>query len=318
MLTDMARRGLALVAVGVPLSGALGQASSEPRAMAGDAAVTSVVQQDFKFSSWEGTRGSNIFAPERGSGSQFYAPTTAAMTANLANAALWEFAVRTGYVWSHHATKGQEATYEGLTDSVLSAKVTIGGFTYVSPFVSVSANVPTGDSFLPGQQRFVRMDPDLVELGAYGEGFNVNPVVGFTFAPTAALLISPSVGYAWRGKFDREGGFIIVNNNGSVSETDLTGTRVQADPGNVLQASLTAAAKLGAGTVQGSFTYVSQSEVSLNGIPVGQAGAGYVASVRALYPLAANVTLDVSGGWSFKERNRVPKTPPSPTLPFGV
>jgi hypothetical protein len=34
--------------------------------------------------------------------------------------------------------------------------------------------------------------------------------------------------------------------------------------------------------------------------------------------LAANVTLDVSGGWSFKERNRVPKTPPSTTLPFGA
>src|SRR5262245_13372371 len=103
MLTDIARRGLALVAVGMPLSGALGQTPPESRAMAGDAAVTSVVQQDFKFSTWEGTRGSNIFAAERGEGSQFYAPTTAAITANLANAALWELAVRTGYVWSHHA-----------------------------------------------------------------------------------------------------------------------------------------------------------------------------------------------------------------------
>jgi hypothetical protein len=315
MLERIAAAVFALVGCGVPLSGAAGQ-SAPPSG--GEAVVTSVVEPDFRFATWEGTRGTNIFRPERGEGSQFYASLTGAMTANLANAALWELAARTGYVCSHHGTQGQEATYVGPTDTVLTGKVTIGGFTYVSPFVGVNANVPTGESFLPGQQRFVRMDPDLVELGAYGEGFNINPVVGFTFAPTATFMVSPSIGYAWRGKFDREGGFIIVNDNGKMSGDDLTGTRVEADPGNVLQASLTSAAKIGAATVQGSFTYVSESEVSLNGIPVGQAGAGYVASMRALYPLAANVTLDVSGGWSFKERNRVPKTPPSTTLPFGA
>jgi hypothetical protein len=305
----------ALVGCGLPLSGAVSQSAP---AKAGEAVVTSVIEQDFRFATWEGTRGSDIFKPERGEGSQFYASLTGAMSANLANVALWELAARTGYVWSHHGTQGQAATYVGPTDTVLTAKVTIGGFSYVSPFVSVNANVPTGESFLPGQQRFVRMDPDLVELGAYGEGLNINPVVGFTFAPTATLMISPSIGYAWRGKFDREGGFNIVNDNGNASGDDLTGTRVEVDPGNVLQASLTSVARIGAATVQGSFTYVSQSEVSLNGIPVGQAGAGYVASLRALYPLASKVTLDVSGGWSFKEKNRVPKTPPSPTLPFGA
>jgi hypothetical protein len=315
MLERIVAAVFALVACGLSVSGAAGQ-SAPPSA--GEAVVTSVVEPDFRFATWAGTRGTNIFKPERGEGSQFYASLTGAMTANLANAALWELAARTGYVWSHHGTQGQEATYVGPTDTVLTAKVTLGGFTYVSPFVSVNANVPTGESFLPGQQRFVRMDPDLVELGAYGEGFNLNPVVGFTFAPMATFMVSPSIGYAWRGKFDREGGFITVNENGKISGDDLTGTRVEADPGNVLQASLTSAAKIGAATFQGSFTYVSQSEVSLNGIAVGQAGAGYVASVRALYPMAANVTLDVSGGWSFKERNRVPKTPPSTTLPFGA
>ena len=308
MFRRIAGWGLALVALHLPLSSGIGQTSREP--MAGDATVKTAVQQDFKFISWEGTRGTNIFLPERGEGSQFYAPTTAGVSANLANAALWELAVRTGYVWSHHATKGQEATYEGATDTLAALKVTIGGFTYISPFVSVSTNIPTGDSFLPGQQRFVRMDPDLVDIGAFGEGFNINPAVGFTFAPTANFMVSPSVGYAWRGKFGREGGVASVNNA-------LTETEIEADPGNVLQASLTSVARLGAVTVQGSFTHISQSEVTMNGVPVGQAGARYAGSLRALYPVTPKFAIDFSAGWTFAEKNKAPKTPPSQTLPFG-
>jgi hypothetical protein len=310
MFKHIATACVALVGLGLPLAGSVGQTAPGEQPKAGEAVVTSVIQQDFKFITWEGTRGTNIFQPERGEGAQFYAPLTAAMTANLANAAIWELAAKTGYVWSHHGTNGQEATYEGSTDTVLAAKVTIGGLTYISPFVSVSANVPTGESFLPGQRRLARMDPDLVELGAYGEGFNVNPAIGFTFAPTANFTLSPSIGYAWRGKFGREGGVATTNNN-------LNDTKIEADPGDVLQASLTAAAKIGAATLQGSFTYVSQSEVTMDGVPVGQAGAGYAASVRVLYPISPKLAVDLTGGWSFNERNKVPKTPPSSTLPFG-
>jgi hypothetical protein len=97
----------------------------------------------------------------------------------------------------------------------------------------------------------------------------------------------------------------------------LTETKVETDPGDALQASLTSVAKFGDLIAQGSFTYVSQSEVSMNGIAVGQAGAGYVASLRALYPVTPKLTIDVSAGWSFREKNKVPKAPLSPTLPFG-
>jgi hypothetical protein len=310
---------LVLFGAGLPLSSGLAQAVSgaPPTAKAGT--VTSVVEQEFRFVTWEGTRGTNIFDPQRGRGTQFYAPLTGAMAATFADGTLWELAAKTGYVWSHSGTPGQEATYDGPTDTLLSAKVTIGGFTYISPFVSVNLNLPTGQSFLPGQQRFVRMDPDLVEIGAYGEGFNVNPAVGFTYAPTATLLLSPSIGYAWRGKFGREGGSLIVTDSGTNTTTgfDLTNERVETDPGSVLQAALSAVTRIGPATVQGSFTYVSQSDVLQDGIPIGRAGAGYVASVRTVYPVTGKFAVDVSGGWRFSEKNRVPKSPPSATLPFG-
>src|SRR5262249_46577214 len=98
---------------------------------------------------------------------------------------------------------------------------------------------------------------------------------------------------------------------------DLTSERVETDPGSALQAALSAVAKIGPAIVQGSFTYVSESEVQQGGVPVGRAGAGYVASLRALYPVTGKFAIDVSGGWRFSEKNKVPKTPPSANLPFG-
>lgn len=290
---------LAFVLAGFLAPHSLGQTTDAP--LAGEPTISSTVQQDFKFVTWEGARGSNIFLPERGEGWQLYAPLTLGMVADFSGAVRWEFAAKTGYVWSHHTTKGQEAAYEGMVDTQLAAKVTLGGFTYVRPFVGVVVNVPTGESVLPGQRRFVRMDPDLVEIGAYGTGVNVNPLVGFTFAPTANFVVSPSIGYAWLGKFEREGGTLMLP--GIVFPPNAPNDTV--DPGDVLTASLTAVAKLGTWTVQGSFAYTSSTEVTRNGIAIGQKGAGYVTNIAALYPLAPKFNLILNGSWAFNEKDKV-------------
>jgi hypothetical protein len=53
MLERIAAAVFALVGCGVPLSGAAGQ-SAPPSG--GEAVVTSVVEPDFRFATWEGTR----------------------------------------------------------------------------------------------------------------------------------------------------------------------------------------------------------------------------------------------------------------------
>lgn len=300
MFRCMANAALAIIGPAIPIASGLAQAPS------GEPKVTSSVTQDFRFATWEGTRGSNILAPERGEGWLVYAPLTAGMIAEFAGTAKWELAAKTGYVWSHHGTKGQEATYVGLVDTQLSAKVTLGGFTYISPFVGLVVSVPTGESVLPGQQRFARMDPDLVEIGAYGAGTNVNPLVGFVFAPTANFVIAPSIGYAWLGKFEREGG--AVTPGGQVHPPGAPNDFV--DPGDVLTASLNAAAKIGTWTVQGSFAYTSSTEVTRNGVAIGQKGAGYVTNIAALYPVASKLNLTLNGSWAFFEKDRIAKTQP--------
>jgi hypothetical protein len=253
----------------------------------------------------------------RGEGSQFYAPTTGLMVADFANGPRWEFSARTGYVWSHHGTDGQEATYEGAVDTQVSAQITLRGFEYVSPIAGLVVNVPTGESFLPGQQRFVRMDPDLVELGAYGEGLNVNPTIGFSFAPTANWIVTPSVGYARRGKYDKEGGIVLLNTT-PPSALDLTSSKVSTTPGDALTASLTSVGRLGDWTVQGSFAYTSQSDVEMDGVPVGRAGATYFANVAAVYPLAPTASILFNGSWRYAEKNKI-QDPASLTAgaPFG-
>jgi len=290
--------------------GGLAQTATDA-AVAGQPVVSSVVQQDFRFATWEGTRGSNIFLPERGSGWQIYAPLSLGTIVDLSGAAKWELSAKTGYVWSHHGTKGQEATYEGMVDTQLSAKVTLGGFAYISPFVGVVASVPTGESVLRGRQRFARMDPDLVEIGAYGAGFNLNPLVGFTFAPTTSFIVSPAIGYAWLGGFEREGGTLMLP--AQIFPPNAPNDTV--DPGDVLTASLNAAAKVGTWTVQGSFAYTSSTEVTRNGVAIGQKGGGYVANVAALYPVAPKLSLILNGSWGFNERDRIAKnTPPDGVL----
>jgi hypothetical protein len=303
MFGRSAKRASAFIALAVPITSGLAQAPPGEQPKSGEPKVISSVAQDFRFVTWEGGRGSNIFLPERGEGWQLYSPLTAGMIVEFAGTAKWELAAKTGYVWSHHGTKGQDATYEGMVDTQLSAKVTLGGFTHISPFVGVVVSVPTGESILPGQQRFTRMDPDLVEIGAYGAGANVNPIVGFTFAPTANFIIAPSIGYAWRGKFEREGGTLVLT--GEVLPPGAPNDVV--DPGDVLTASLNAAAKVGTWTVQGSFAYTSSTEVTRNGVPIGQKGAGYVTSLTALYPVGPKLNLTLVGAWAYYQKDRIAK-----------
>jgi len=43
------------------------------------------------------------------------------------------------------------------------------------------------------------MDPDLVEVSTFGEGFNIGPTGGFAFPISKSLVLTTSAGYTWRG-----------------------------------------------------------------------------------------------------------------------
>jgi hypothetical protein len=112
--------------------------------------------------------------------------------------------VRSGWVHSQQTTAGLTGTVDTFTDTVLSGTVTYLGFNGIQPFVSLNVNVPTGRAALFGSAAFARMDSDLVEIGSFGEGWNVGPTVGASIPITASMILTGSVGYTWRDRFDRE------------------------------------------------------------------------------------------------------------------
>ena len=90
-----------------------------------------------------------------------------------------------------------------MTDTALSGTVTYYGWKGIQPFVSLGMNLPTGEPVLFGQSANARMDPNLVDIATFGEGFNIGPTVGFTLPVSNDLLLTLSAGHTWRGSFDQ-------------------------------------------------------------------------------------------------------------------
>ncbi|BBO70889.1 hypothetical protein DSCA_48190 [Desulfosarcina alkanivorans] len=62
-------------------------------------------------------------------------------------------------------------------------------------------NLPTGRTDLDSEERRMLLDPDLVTISRYGEGFNVNPTI--TMAKQVDRWgVGIGAGYLWRGEYD--------------------------------------------------------------------------------------------------------------------
>lgn len=93
-------------------------------------------------------------------------------------------------------------------DSLTTAVDTKLNFSYavlekfpVDVLLGMDFNLPTGKTDLDSEERNLLLDPDLVDISLYGEGFNVNPT--FTMARQEERWgIGVGVGYLWRGEYD--------------------------------------------------------------------------------------------------------------------
>jgi len=257
------------------------------------------------FSSWRGGRGTNVFAPDRGSGYQVYSPTTIGIDYNLLSQYRFETRFKGGYVYSSHNTAGQVARYEGPVDTQASFNLTLMNFDSIRPLFGLALNLPTGNSYLPGAQRFTRMDPDLVPVGSYGAGFNINPTAGFIVGLNETTAISLSAGYAWQGDFTKEGISLgLTPTNFLINTFDL---KRKVDPGDVFTANGNASTSIGKSLVlTGSFAYMGESRTSIDGIASGKAGARFVSNGTAKYQIDERWLLAVNVSWNFSERNRIP------------
>lgn len=296
------------------LSGASGAYAQAPAGMPTKAPpvqaaynpFSAFVTSETKYSSWRGDRGSNTFATERGSGYQIYSPTTIGIDYVDPNVLKFETRFKGGYVYSNHSTVLQPARYEGPIDSQVSFNATFLSFESIRPLLGVAMNLPTGNAFLPGNQRFARMDSDLVDVGSYGAGFNVNPTAGFIFGLNETTAISISGGYAYQGPFTREAISLALTPPPVSAQLNTFDLRRRINPGDTFTANANITSSLTESLVlTGSFAFIAESNVTTDGIASGRAGARYTSNLTANYKIDDRWALTINGSWNFSEKNHI-------------
>jgi opacity protein-like surface antigen len=265
---------------------------------------------ELKYSSWNGTRGANVFAPDPGKGYQYFSPTTIGIDYLEPSQYKLETRLRSGYVYSAQNTAGQLARYEGPVDTQASFNLTLLNFESIRPLLGLSLNLPTGNTYLPGNQRFTRMDPDLVDVGSYGVGFNVNPTAGFIFGLNENTAISLSAGYTWQGDFTKEGiNLMQVANPTPPPATIVVSTfdlKQKVSPGNTYTANGNISSTYGRLVLIASFAYMGDSHASIDGMVTGRAGAKFTSNGTANYQIDDRWALSTNVSWNFAERNQIP------------
>ena len=292
-------------------SGALADSASEPTP--NTAAVknySSFFEIETRYSSWRGSRGSNVFDPTPGSGSQFYTPFTVGFDYQQPASYRLQGRLKSGYVHSNHSTPGQEASLDTMVDSQASATWTYLGSNAYQTFLGVALNLPTGKSVLSGNQRLTRMDPDLVDVGSYGAGFNVNPTTGVVFALTENTAMSLGVGYTWQGPFNREALDLTSVNNvlncvgGCTFSPQFTATR-HLEPGDVITANVNTSSIFNNLSIKTAFAAMFESETKQDGVSVSKSGVKYTADLGIVYKIDPRWSLTANIAWSFAAKNKI-------------
>jgi hypothetical protein len=264
-----------------------------------DKVWTTTATLDVRYSSWNSAYGYPTFLPPLsgdGKGAQFYVPVALMTTGSPFTNWKLDFGVRSGYVWARQSTAGLTGEASTFTDTALSGTATYTGFDGVIPFLSLNINVPTGTAALYGPDRFARMDPDLVDVATYGEGWNFAPTLGVNIAVTKDFIVTPSIGYTNRNAFTKEGPIDpITGAQGSVNFS----------PGDITTLSLGAAYAVGKFSINGSVAYAFESTTYQDGVAQYRAGDRVTVSGVAGYAWSDAWKSSVSGYWTYSRKNDV-------------
>lgn len=171
---------------------------------------TTTANVDFRYFSWERTSGNPAGEPNQ-KGTQFYMPFGVSTTGQLSDAWKLELNGRGGYVnTSRSADPGdgiyRSASVSSATDTVLGFTATYLDINGVVPFYSFNMNLPTGTASLGGFLPIARTDPDLVDVPAFGVGFNHSHTIGANIGIAPNTVLTLSAGYTNRGSFTRDSG----------------------------------------------------------------------------------------------------------------
>ena len=132
-----------------------------------------------------------------GTGQQAYIPVRLEMKRNEFTLGLLSGIQHTRF---ERDGQGSRSLSSALDTKVMSSCAILGKFP-VDVLLGLDLNVPTGKTDLAQEDLVLLMDPELVSINGFGEGFNVNPSVSVAKAWND-WIAGLGVGYAFRGKYD--------------------------------------------------------------------------------------------------------------------
>lgn len=259
-----------------------------------------------QFVSWSASRGWPNNVVGSGHGSQFYVPFGVSTTGTPLNNWNFQVDVHGGYVWASQSVGSFSGSVSTATDTTVSTTTTYTGFNGFQPYLSVMANLPTGESMLTGTHTWARMDPDLVPVAVYGEGLNVGPTIGLTIPVNSELAVVVNGGYTWRGKYWKEGGF---------DPTTMTTMAPQlTDPSGVWTGAATATWTHGALTLQSTASYAVETTNYVDNVAAYRTGPRTTISGSGSYLWDDHWSTSVDGYWVHIDKNDIPAA----IAPFGL
>jgi opacity protein-like surface antigen len=244
-------------------------------------AWTQTFASEVRYDSWRSNRpfpagatlpGGNALLPSSGSGSEIYTPYATQLTGQNND---WKIELlgRGGWVEARQTTTGLNGYVQTATDTVASATFTYLGMQGLQPFAALEMNLPTGLASLPANSVAAQMDPDLVDISTFGEGFNIGPTLGFNLPITNSLLLTLSAGYTHRGTFVRQSTITPP------TPPAPTGVPAKIDPGDALTGTVSVGYQIGQLTTKLTGTISQQtSTTNVNDIPFLRAGRTYLAA----------------------------------------
>lgn len=276
-----------------------------PSAFADDAAIAAVPVWNWTYSTipqfvgWSSNRGWPNNLVGSGHGSQFYAPVLISGSTTQPN---WnfQFDAHTGYVYGQQSVGAFSGSVSTATDTTLSGTATYTGFNGWQPYATVMVNLPTGQSVLANTSTWARMDPDLVPIAVYGEGFNVGPTLGVTVPVNSNFTVVVNGGYTWRGKYWKEGGF------DPLTMTTMLPNQL-IDPSGVWTGAMTAVWTQGPLTLQGTGSYAVETSNYVDGLVAYRTGPRTTISGSGSYMWNDHWTTSVDGYFVHIDRNDIPQ-----------
>ncbi len=114
----------------------------------------------------------------------------------------FSLSVLTGYADTHIEQPGiRRRSLSDILDTKVNFSYEISGKMPVDVFIGLDFNLPTGKTNLKQEDLVLIMDPDLISINNFGEGFNINPTLSMA-KEWKNWVVGIGIGYVWRGEYD--------------------------------------------------------------------------------------------------------------------